>query len=468
MPTEKSHSAIPDRFDLLERLQRRRVHVVSLGCPKNRVDAELMLGRMRAEGHEIVEDPDSADILVVNTCAFIESAKQESIDAILDMAEVKAQAEGRKLIVTGCLAQRYGRELREEMPEVDNFLGTNEFKRINDAIAGTLPERDYISYGSALYTSDEDRINTIRGGSAYVKIAEGCNRTCSFCIIPKIRGKQVSRPMDDIVREARLLGASGVKEINLIAQDLTSYGIDLGERDGLCDLLDRLEDVGGIEWVRLHYAYPWGFTDRLLEIVGRGGKVVPYVDMPLQHVTDRMLKSMRRATRRATQEELIARLRGIDGMVLRTVFITGFPGETDEDFAELLAWAKQVEFDHVGVFTYSREENTEAYDLPDPVEPSVAEERRDALMEQQQAISRRRNESRIGSTMRVLVDGVSEEHEYVLEGRHYGQALDIDGVVYLSFEDGAEPVVPGSMVEVEIDDATDYDLVGIVRGTDAN
>jgi len=452
-----------DRFDVVEQLTRKRVHVVSLGCPKNRVDAELMIGSMRGEGHVLVDDPAEADVIVVNTCAFIESAKEESIDTILEMADFKANGSAERLVVTGCMAQRYGHELSGEMPEVDTFLGTNEFKRIGGAVAGTLPEREYITYGSALYTADESRINTIRGGSAYLKIAEGCNRTCSFCIIPKIRGKQVSRGIDDLVREAEILGASGIKEVSLIAQDLTSYGVDLGLKDGLPQLLERLVDVKGLEWIRLHYAYPWGFTDRLLELVRGEQKILPYMDMPLQHVTDPMLKRMRRATRRDTQETLISRLREIDGMVLRTVFITGFPGETDDDFDQLYDWVKDVQFDHVCVFTYSREENTTAYDLPDPVPAEVAEERRDALMELQSGIARYRNERRIGSTMRVLVDGVSEEHEYVMEGRHYGQAIDIDGVVYLSFEDGADPVVPGEFVDVEIDDASEYDLVGLVQ-----
>ncbi|MFT5994155.1 MAG: ribosomal protein S12 methylthiotransferase, partial [Bradymonadia bacterium] len=368
-----------------------------------------------------------------------------------------------KLIVTGCMAQRYGEELSAEMPEVDIFLGTNEFKRINSAIEGQLPDRTYISYGSALYTSDEQRVNSIRGGSAYLKLAEGCNRTCTFCIIPKIRGKQVSRPIDDLVVEARMLGAAGVKEINLIAQDLTSFGTDYGQRTALEDLLVALEEVPGIEWIRLHYAYPWNFTDRLIGILRDSKKVVPYVDMPLQHISDRLLKSMRRNVKRDAQRELLRKLRDVPGMVLRTVFITGFPGETEEDFEELKAWIQEVEFDRVGVFAYSPEENTAAFDMPDQVPQELAEARRDELMEMQQHISRRKNQALIGQTLRVLVDGVSEEHDAVLEGRHYGQALDIDGVVYLSFEDGAPAVTPGQFVEVEIDDASDYDLVGIVR-----
>jgi ribosomal protein S12 methylthiotransferase len=453
---------IPDRFNVIERLQTRRVHVVSLGCPKNRVDSELMIGMMKRDGYVMESDPARADVLVVNTCAFIESAKEESIDTILEMADYKAARQGVKLVVTGCMAQRYGHELSQEMPEVDYFLGTNEFKRINDAIEGVLPEREYITYGSALYTADEDRINTVRGGSAYVKIAEGCNRTCSFCIIPKIRGKQVSRSLDDIVRETEMLVAAGVKEFNLIAQDLTSYGVDIDLKDGLAQLLERLNGINGMEWIRLHYAYPWGFTDRLLDQFGAGSKVIPYIDMPLQHISDPMLKAMRRSTRRSTQDAIIRRLREIDGMVLRTVFISGFPGETDADHRELVDWVRDMEFDRMGVFTWSPEENTAAYDLADRVPAELAEERRAELMELQSGISRRRNENLIGRRLRVLVDGISEEHEYVYEGRWYGQALDIDGVVYLSYEDGAEPAIAGTFVEVEIDDATEYDLKGIV------
>ncbi len=453
----------PDNFSVLNELSRKRVHIVSLGCPKNRVDSELMIGQLQGNGYTLVDEPGDADVLVVNTCAFIESAKEESIETILEMAEYKQSGSAERLVVTGCMAQRYATELQAEMPEVDTFLGTNEFKRITSAAAGVLPDRSYVTYGSALYTSDEARVNTVRAGSAYLKIAEGCNRTCSFCIIPKIRGKQVSRPLDDLIAEARILGASGVKEISLIAQDLTSYGVDIGQKGGLEELLVQLEDVKGIEWVRLHYAYPWGFTDRLLDIVRQSNKVLPYVDMPLQHISDNILKAMRRNVRREAQRDLLARLREVPDMVIRTVFITGFPGETDADFDDLCDWMQDVKFDRVGVFAYSREENTTAFDMPNQVPLAIAEQRRDHLMELQQAISRKKNEDLIGRRLKVLVDGVSEEHELVFEGRHYGQALDIDGVVYLSFEDGAPMVTPGEFVEVEIDDATEYDLVGVVR-----
>lgn len=447
---------------LVDELSKKRVHLVSLGCPKNRVDAELMLGQITKQGYTITQDAEEADLIVVNTCAFIESAKEESIDTIVEMGELKTNGRAERLVVTGCMAQRYGRELAQEMPEVDYFLGTNEFKRIGDALAGELPEREYITYGSALYTADEERINTVRGGSAYIKIAEGCNRTCSFCIIPNIRGKQVSRPMLDILQEVRILAASGVKEFALIAQDLTSYGVDLGLKFGLERLLEELHRVPGVRWIRLHYAYPWGFTDNLLEIIRQSDRIVPYVDMPLQHISDPLLKAMRRAVRADDQRRLIEKLREIDDMVLRTTLITGFPGETDADFELLHDWIQEVRFDHVGVFAYSLEENTRAYDLPDRVDPALGAERRDILMETQMGIARARNQRYVGRVMDVLVDGVSPEHEYVLEGRHYGQAMDVDGVTFLSFEDGAQAVVPGDIVQVEIDDASDYDLVGIV------
>lgn len=453
---------IPDSYDIFDGARARKVHVVSLGCPKNRVDSEVMLGKLRGAGHELVDSPDGADVLVVNTCAFIDSAKEESIDTILEMAEVKARDKAETLVVTGCLAQRYSDELVDELPEVDYFLGTNEYKRINEAVTRQLPERAYISEGSALYTSDEARLNSIRGGSAYLKIAEGCNRTCSFCIIPKIRGKQQSREIDDLVAEARLLAASGVKEVNLIAQDLTSYGVDVGNRRALVELIDKLEAVEGLRWIRLHYAYPWNLTDELLERLAAGSKLVPYVDMPLQHISDRMLKSMRRAVRAKDQRALIRKLRDVPGMVLRTTFIAGYPGETEEEFLELKEWLEEVKFDRVGVFAYSPEKNTRAYDMDNQISHAIAEQRRDALMETQVPISRRLNESLIGEQREVIVDGVSKEHEFVLEGRHYGQALDIDGVTYLSFENGASAVTPGDMVTVEIEDASTYDLVGRV------
>lgn len=441
----------------------KRVHLISLGCPKNRLDSEVMLGVLGEGGHTLVSNPEEADVIVVNTCAFIEAAKQESLETILEMAQFK-DGNAERLVVTGCLAQRYGAELQDSLPEVDTFLGTSEFRRIGAAVLGDLPDRAYITEGSYLYSTDDARTNTVRGGTAYVKIAEGCNRTCSFCIIPKIRGVQNSRPVDDVYAEVQRLANAGVREAILIAQDLTSYGIDQGSVDkrALVKLLRRLEDVKELAWVRMLYMYPWNFTDELLEIVAGSEKVVPYVDMPLQHISAPVLKAMRRNITRDRQADLIRRLREVPDLVLRTTFITGFPGETDADFQQLYDWVAEVEFDRVGVFTYSIEENTVAGVMEDQVPDEVKVERRDALMALQQGISERKNKAMVGRTLQVLVDGVSAEHEYVFEGRHYGQAPDIDGVVYLSYEDGAAPAAPGSMVNVEITEASEYDLVGVV------
>ena len=453
---------IPKTFNLFSSIGK-KVHLVSLGCPKNRVDAELMLGQIQKAGYGLTMNPDEADLLIVNTCAFIESAKVESIDTILTLAEHKDTGSAERLIVTGCLAQRYGNELTSAFPEVDFFLGTNDFNRITHALDGSLPKRAYISAGAALYTSSDARINSIRGGSAYVKIAEGCSRTCAFCVIPKIRGKQVSRIHNDIVREVQMLAISGIKEIALIAQDLTSYGKDLGIKNGLEKLLVSLSKIDGIAWIRLHYTYPWGFTDRLLELIAEQPRILPYIDMPLQHISDHLLKKMQRATRRKTQEKIIERLRKIDNMVLRTAFISGFPGETDADHQALLNWIQQVRFDHVGVFEFSREEDTLAFDMINQVPAELAKARRDELMQTQALIAFEKNQTRIGQHLDIIVDGISQEHQLVLEGRHYGQAIGIDGVTFLSFEDGAPPALPGEIVRVEIDDAIEYDLVGIVQ-----
>lgn len=443
-----------------------RVHMISLGCPKNRVDSEVMLGMIQSD-YQVVESAEDADIVVVNTCGFIDAAKEESIDTIMEMVELKNKGAVKKVVVTGCLSQRYSAELEQEIPEVDAFLGTKTFTSIRDALAGTLPQRTYIQPGSFIMDNEVARTNTIRGGTAYLKIAEGCSRSCSFCIIPKIRGKQVSRPIEDVVREARKLTASGVREVVLVAQDMTSYGIDLDpkeNRDYLVRLLRELDsNVPDLSWIRPLYMYPWNFTDELLDCFQNLERVVPYVDMPLQHISDRILKSMRRNIKRERQRELIERIRAIDDMVLRTTFIVGYPGETDEEFQDLYDWVKEVEFDRVGVFTYSPEEGTEAAKLDGELPQHVMDERRDALMSLQQEISLRKNRAWIGDVTQVIIDGISEEHELVFEGRHYGQAPDIDGVVYLSqsLESDAH-LVPGQIVDVQITDATEYDLVGEV------
>ena len=441
--------------------------MVSLGCPKNRVDSEVMVGLIQQdESFEMVSDLAGADIVVVNTCGFIDAAKEESVATIMEMVDLKNRGLLEKVVVSGCLSQRYSGDLEHEIPELDAILGTKTFTEINKALRGELAEKTYIQPGSFIMDHEVARTNTIRGGTAYLKIAEGCSRSCSFCIIPTIRGTQRSRTIDDVVAEAQKLGASGVREVILVAQDMTSYGIDLDpkhNRDYLERLLRRLdEEATDIDWVRLLYMYPWNFTDELLEIFATSERVLPYVDMPLQHISAKLLKSMRRNIKRERQRELIARIRDVEDMVLRTTFIVGYPGETDADFQELYDWVQEVEFDRVGVFTYSPEEGTPAATMDGQVEEHVKFERQEALMTLQAEISRAKNEAWIGDTTQVIVDGISEEHDYVFEGRHYGQAPEIDGVTYLSFEWGGETPTPGDMVEVQINQATEYDLGGIV------
>jgi len=445
----------------------RRVHLVSLGCPKARVDSELMAGLLKDGKAELTDSADEADTIIVNTCAFLESATQESIDTVLELAELKKKGSCKQLVVTGCLVQRYGSELPGALPEVDTFLGTNELTRITEAVVSGLPERTYMSEGSHLYEAGDPRLPITLGGSTYLKIAEGCNRTCSFCIIPDIRGKQVSRDVPDLLRETEQLVALGIKEVVLIAQDLTSYGIDLGIRRGLERLLAGMSEIDGLPWIRLQYCYPWNFTDDLVDLIRRSDQIVPYVDMPLQHISDRILKSMRRNVRRDEQRRLLEKLRSIDGMVLRTTLIAGYPGETDAEFQELYDWVEEIAFDHMGVFSYSQEDGTLAAAMPDQVPDAIKDERRDALMVLQQGIATARNRSLIGKELDVLVDGPSDEHEYVMEGRYYGQAPEIDGCVYLSFPEDAQFVAPGQFVKVRIEDATAYDLTGVVLGRES-
>jgi ribosomal protein S12 methylthiotransferase len=442
----------------------RKVHVVSLGCPKARVDTEVMVALARKRGWELVGEADAADAIVVNTCSFLQSAIDESVDTIDEMAAVKAKG-GQRLVVTGCLPSRFGGELAAELPDVDTFLGTSDLHRIADALDGGLPDRAYIRQGwSHLYEDLEgERLVTTRGATAFLKLGEGCNRTCTFCIIPQIRGKQRSRPIPVLVDEARRLADQGTKELVLVAQDLTSYATDLGDRRGLVQLLEQLEKVDGIDWIRLMYAYPWNFTDELLDVIRGSDKVLKYVDMPLQHVNERVLKAMRRNTTRDAQMRLLDRLRDIDGMVLRTTFITGFPGETDAEFEELVDWVEHVRFDRVGVFAYSEEHGTDAAALPDQVPEEVREERRDALLEVQQGIHREKLAGLLGRNLDVLVDGPSEDYEGLLEGRYYGQAPDIDGVVLLSIQDPDADVEPGRFVRAHVTAHDDYDLVGSVR-----
>jgi ribosomal protein S12 methylthiotransferase len=440
----------------------RRVGLVSLGCPKNQVDAELMLGRLAAEGYELVADASTADAIIVNTCAFIDEAKEESIAAIFEASRTLEGREGGRLIVTGCLAQRYAKEISKEMPEVHAFVPLGEIGLVVAAIEGTsarLPEFPEPYAARFLDDASAARVLTTTPGSAYVKISEGCDHQCSFCAIPSMRGRHRSRVADDIVREATDLAARGVREVVLVSQDSSAYGIDRGETHALARLLERLDGVDALEWVRVMYAYPNTLDDATLEAMASTSKTCRYLDIPLQHASRRILAAMRRGGSATSLRRLLEKAREkVPGLVLRTTFIVGFPGETDEDFEELLAFARDVEFDNAGVFTYSRQEGTTAHPLGDPVEAEVKEARRAAFMEQQADLSLKRNQERVGRRLRVLVDGAHPESDMLLAGRWQGQAPEIDGCVILT--DGEAR--PGEMVTVRIDEAHAYDLVGRV------
>src|ERR687889_1014065 len=386
----------------------KKVGFISLGCPKNLVDSEVMMGRLKQEGYEITGDAAEADTLVVNTCGFIDAAKKESVDAILEAARLKSEGKCKRLVVAGCLVERYRDELRAEIPEVDAFIGTSQLGDITKAADARVNPRSLpvlpLGNQTATYLYDEStpRVLATPGHYAYVKIAEGCDRPCAFCFIPQMRGHFRSRRFGSVVAEARALAEQGVKELVLVAQDSSRYGEDLGQPDGLAHLLRELSRLDGVEWVRVMYTYPTHVSDLFLDVMASEPKAVKYLDMPLQHASQNVLKLMRRGGNRASLERLIERVRRrVPGINVRTTFITGFPGETEEDFDELMAFVKNVEFDRVGVFTYSDEEGTPAFALPGKVDPKIAARRRDALMREQKKISRRLNRARVGQTFRV-------------------------------------------------------------------
>jgi ribosomal protein S12 methylthiotransferase len=488
-----------------------KIGFLSLGCPKNLVDSEVMLGIAEQAGHEITTDADGADVVIVNTCAFIDRAKQESIDTILEMAERK-KTTGARLVVTGCLAERYRADLQKEMPEIDAVLGTGDVPSILEAIqpgstAGratgasplTFYKRDPKASSEAkthrpsseaptadvgqrdplaasrqplaaspifgvdlptyLYDADTPRRLSTPGHYAYVKIAEGCDYKCAFCVIPKMRGHYRSRSVESVVAEAHALAARGVKELLLVSQDTTFYGLDRKERDALPRLIRALDTVDGIEWVRLLYLYPTTITDATIDAIAASRKVVRYIDLPLQHASDPVLKRMKRPGTRASYERLLANIRAkMPDVVLRTTFIVGFPGETAADVDELLAFVTAVGFDHVGVFTYSHEEDTSAFALVDDVPAAEKTRRQKRVMALQKRLVATRQKARVGSRSRLVVDGPSPEHEWVVTGRLPGQAPDIDPQVFLTEADPAE-LRPGQFLDVEIVGARGYDLI---------
>ncbi|MET0646873.1 MAG: 30S ribosomal protein S12 methylthiotransferase RimO [Pyrinomonadaceae bacterium] len=445
----------------------KKVGFISLGCPKNLVDSEVMMGRLKQEGYELTSNAAEADTLVVNTCGFIDAAKKESVEAILEAARLKTEGKCQRLVVAGCLVERYRDELRAEMPEVDAFIGTSQINditmvadaRVNTRSLPVLP----LGNQTATYLYDEStpRVLATPGHFAYVKIAEGCDRPCAFCFIPQMRGHFRSRRFGSVVAEAKQLAEQGVKELILVAQDSSRYGEDLGEQDALAHLMRELCSLEGIEWVRVMYTYPTHISDGFLDVLAEEPKAVKYLDMPLQHASQNVLKLMKRGGNRASLERLIERVRArVPGIAVRTTFITGFPGETDEDFEELMTFIKNVEFDRVGVFTYSDEEGTGAFDLSSKVDAKVARERRAKLMRAQSRISLRKNRARVGEVVRVLFEGASAETDLLWQGRMETQAPDIDGCVLINDAPEGFAPEPGQYVNVELTEAQQYDLVG--------
>jgi ribosomal protein S12 methylthiotransferase len=454
-----------------------KIGMISLGCPKNLVDSEVMLGLAQQAGHQLTRDAADAEVLVVNTCAFIDKAKQESIDAILEMAEHKKTGRCKTLVVAGCLAERYRDELRAQIPEIDAVIGTGEVPAIVDAIGGarlipllrangepvgTSPVAGGLQASGLptyIYDAETPRLLATPRHYAYLKIAEGCDYKCAFCIIPTLRGHYRSRSADSIVAEAERLAAGGVKELLLISQDTSFYGVDRGERGALARLLGALNRIDGLEWIRMLYLYPTTIGDDVLEAMAEHEKVCKYIDLPLQHASDTVLKRMKRPGTRAGYERLLDRIRRrVPGVALRTTFIVGFPGETDRDFGELQSFVEAMQFDHLGVFTYSHEEGTSAHGLPDDVPAAVKQQRQSRLMQAQKRRLARSQAARIGQQVRLLVDGPSDEHELVLRARLESQAPDIDSLVYLTDCDPAE-IAAGTFIEAEIVDRDGYDLL---------
>ncbi len=437
-----------------------KIGMVSLGCPKNLVDSEVMLGYLARQGYELTARPEEAEILVVNTCSFIEPAKRESIDTILEMAEYKKSGSAKKLVVTGCLVERYRQEILKELPEVDFVIGTNELERVVEACAlGSGARESARPIEPYLYHEFTPRVLTTPDYSAYIKIAEGCDHPCSFCVIPQMRGRFRSRRFASVLQEAEDLARRGAREITLVGQDTTSYGEDLGLRDGLAGLLRELGKIPELVWVRWLYAYPNRVNDALVEAVAETPKVAKYFDIPLQHASASLLRAMRRGSSGERFLRLIERIRAaIPGVTLRTSMIVGFPGETEDDFKALREFITAARFDHLGVFLYSNEETSASFGLPGEVTASVAKRRQRALMAVQRKISRRKLGEKIGKSFPVLVEGRSEETDLLFRGRLESQAPGIDGQVYINDFVGAEPQ-PGAFRWATVTEASDYDLV---------
>lgn len=440
-------------------MKKYKVGVVNLGCDKNRIDSEIMMNKLGKE-YEIIDNPNEAEVIIVNTCGFIEASKQESINTILDMARYKDE-NCKVLVATGCLTQRYGKELLDLMPELDAILGVNDYDKIIEAVEKAYNNDEksvYCNYSDTII-NEGDRILTSGTHTAYLRIGEGCDNKCAYCAIPKIRGKYRSRTMENILKEAEQLAAQGVKELIIVAQDTTRYGIDLYGKKALPELLRKLSKVNGVEWIRILYCYAEEMTDELIEEMRINHKVCKYVDIPIQHISDEVLKNMRRRGRRKQIQGNIEKLRSqIKDICIRTTLIVGFPGESEENFNELLEFVKEAKFDKLGVFQYSREEGTAAFDMENQIDEEVKEEREAAIMISQQKISKKINEKKIGTVYNVIVDGFDGEYYH---GRNYEMAPEVDGEVIFSSN---MELKPGDFARVKITHALEYDLIGVMEG----
>jgi len=435
-----------------------KVGFVSLGCPKNLVNTEKMLSKLADNGYEIVAEDIHADVIVINTCAFIESAKKEAIDNILDIAWLKENRSLKGIVVTGCLAERYKDEILEQLPEVDCVLGTGSYDEICKAVEAAYHKKKYTSYKDInSIPLGGERVITTPGYFAYLQIAEGCDNCCTYCVIPQLRGRFRSRQFSEILEEAKQLADLGVKEVCLIAQDTTRYGEDIYGTYALDSLITGISKVKGIEWIRLMYCYPDRITDGLIDVIANNKKVVKYIDMPIQHINNDILRAMNRRDTCESIQAVIHKLRArIPGLILRTTVIVGFPGETDAQFEQLHKFIKETKFERLGVFTYSREENTPAYGMPNQVSEKVKKKRYDILMREQQRIHNAFNETFVGKTLRVICEGYDKVAESFY-GRSYADAPDIDGKIYFS---SGKNLKDGEMLDVEITEVLDYDLVG--------
>lgn len=437
-----------------------KLALISLGCSKNLVDSEHYLGILsKRKGMELTSEIPEADIVIVNTCGFIGDAKEESIQTILEVSEFKETGNLKKIIVAGCLAQKYSEEILKELPEVDAVIGTGDVDKIEKVVDEILAGKKAVETKNMTFlaNANTDRVLTTAPHTAYLKISEGCNRACTYCIIPQMRGRLRSRSIEDIVEEAKRLVASGVREINLLAQETTEYGIDLYEDKKLAALMKELCKIEGLKWLRTYYMHPEYVTDELIEVMKSEDKICKYFDVPIQHVSDNILRNMARAKNGEQVKSVLNRIRkAIPDATIRTTLIVGFPGETEENFQELKEYVKEFEFDYAGVFKYSREEDTVAYNLPDQVPEEIKERRYAELVNLQSEIAERKNRRFLGQEIEVMIDGVSSESEYLLEGRTRGQALEIDGKVLTT--DGTAR--PGEIVKVKVEQNFEYDFVG--------